>query len=187
MRTTRTLALAALVALGACEAQEPAEEGATVDTTAAAAAEDAEAAIRANNDRFEQAVLASDSVAIAGLYTEDAVVLPPNMPKSVGRAEIQSTFGGMMAATPITSIELETEEVTTAGSGDLAYEVGRYQIAGTAPDGTTWRDSGKYLVVWRNVGGEWMLAADAWSSDSEPITLEGTSPAPADTETPETM
>jgi ketosteroid isomerase-like protein len=32
-------------------------------------------------------------------------------------------------------------------------------------DGTKKEDHGKYLSVWRRVGKNWLLAADAWSSD----------------------
>jgi len=30
-------------------------------------------------------------------------------------------------------------------------------------------DHGKYLTVWRRVGKNWLIAADAWSSDLPPF------------------
>lgn len=174
------LTLAGLLVLG-CETREAGEEGAAEEPVAAGA-EDVEASIIAQNDRFEQATLAGDDAALSDLYAEDAVLLPPNMPRSEGRAAIGTTFGEMMTVTPITSLSLETDHVDVAESGELAYEVGTYSIAGTGPDAAEWQDTGKYLVVWKNVDGEWKLAADAWSSDQPPMGAEGAA-APTETGT----
>jgi ketosteroid isomerase-like protein len=35
-------------------------------------------------------------------------------------------------------------------------------------DGTTKEDRGKYLSVWRLIAKNWLLVADAWSSDLPP-------------------
>jgi ketosteroid isomerase-like protein len=46
----------------------------------------------------------------------------------------------------------------------MALDLGTYNLA-LAPGGTTQTDTGKYVVVWRKVGGEWKAAADIFNSD----------------------
>jgi hypothetical protein len=50
-----------------------------------------EAAIKQVADAYVKATLAGDAKAIAALYTEDAVEMPPNVPSVKGRAAIGST------------------------------------------------------------------------------------------------
>ena len=42
--------------------------------------------------------------------------------------------------------------------------IATYKLA-VAPKGTPQTDAGKYVVVWRKVGGEWKAAADIFNSD----------------------
>ena len=51
--------------------------------------------------------------------------------------------------------------VTVAGSGDLATDRGSYVLnIDGAPE-----DRGKYVVVWKKVGGEWKAFQDIFNSD----------------------
>ena len=52
--------------------------------------------------------------------------------------------------------------------GNTAWDVGTYRMTIPQNDGTRKEDHGKYLSVWRRVGKNWLLAADAWSSDLPP-------------------
>ena len=49
--------------------------------------------------------------------------------------------------------------------GGAAWDVGTYRMSVPQDDGTTKEDHGKYLTVWQRVGKNWLIAADAWSSD----------------------
>lgn len=160
----------------ACQTQEPEQAGTTEDA-AAIDAESVRQNIETSNDRFEQAVLAGDSDALAGLYTADGVVLGPFMPRAEGTESVRSFWSGMMEEGPPTDITLTTDDVTVAESGDIAYEIGSYDIAGTTPEGTAWQEQGKYLVIWENENGEWKIAADIWNSDTAPPGMEGAAPA----------
>ena len=53
-----------------------------------------------------------------------------------------------------------------AGSGDLAYSTGAYEM--TAPDdnGESSIDRGKYVAVWKKqADGNWKVAVDTWNTD----------------------
>jgi ketosteroid isomerase-like protein len=58
-------------------------------------------------------------------------------------------------------ITFETVGIVVATSGDLAYQVGRI----TSPAGP-----GKYLTVYRRIGGEWKIVADTWNDDAPAAT-----------------
>ena len=57
---------------------------------------DEAADIKAQNAAFEEAFNAGDSAAVAALYTEDAIALPPGGPMVEGRAAIQEMWQGAM-------------------------------------------------------------------------------------------
>ena len=49
-----------------------------------------EAAIKQVGDDYVKATLAADAKAVAALYTEDAVEMPPNVPVSKGARQLSS-------------------------------------------------------------------------------------------------
>ncbi len=161
MSTKFLLAAAAAALLPACEvADTPANAPAEANASDAAADEQA---IRANVDRWLEAVKAKDAAAIAQFYTEDGAVMPPNMPIGKGHAAIQKAWADMMA-TPGFNLRFTPEQIVVSSSGDMALDRGTYRLT-VSPAGTPQTDTGKYLVVWRKVGGEWKAAADMFNSD----------------------
>jgi ketosteroid isomerase-like protein len=57
--------------------------------------------------------------------------------------------------------EATLDTVEVEAHGDAAYEVGRYTLKG---DGGQLLDQGKYVVIWKRVGGQWRLHRDIWNS-----------------------
>ena len=104
-----------------------------------------------------------DAAGIAALYAEDGAVMPPNAPIGKGRSAIQQTWASMMH-TPGFDLTFVPEQIIVSSSGDMALDRGTYKLA-VAPNGTAQSDAGKYVVVWRKVGGEWKAAADIFNSD----------------------
>jgi uncharacterized protein (TIGR02246 family) len=127
----------------------------------AAGAQDAavRAAIEAGNKKFSAAVAKADAAVVASLYTTDAEALPPNSAAVKGRPAIEAMFKGIFDS-GVTGIELTAAEVEA--QGPLASEVGTYVV--TLKDGTV-ADRGKYVVVWKKVGGQWLLHRDIWNSN----------------------
>lgn len=163
MKKLLLLSAAALL-LPACQAGEKSandaaevNSGGDVDTGAN------EVAIRGQVDRWLQLVKAKDAAAIAELYTEDGAVMPPNAPIGKGRAAIQQAWASMMG-TPGFGLTFVPEQILVSASGDMALDRGTYSLT-IAPGGTTVKDTGKYVVVWRKIGNEWKAAADIFNSD----------------------
>ncbi len=117
------------------------------------------AAIDAANKKFGAAAAAGSASGLAALFTDDAMVLPPNGESVRGRPAIEKVFQGLIAA-GIKQVTLTAEEVE--GHGDTATEVGAYSVKDAAG---TEVDRGKYVVVWKRVKGEWKLHRDIWNSN----------------------
>ena len=163
---TKSLLLISVAALllPACQAGEkPATDPAEVNSTAAADTGADEQAIRGNVDRWLKLIKAKDAAGIAALYAEDGAVMPPNAAIGKGRPAIQQTWTSMMR-TPGFDLNIVPEQILVSSSGDMALDRGTYSLK-IAPDGTTQTDTGKYVVVWRKIGGEWKAAADIFNSD----------------------
>src|SRR5262247_859465 len=86
-------------------------------------------ALRDLDRQFTQLALAKNWATLAGLYTEDATVMPPNEATQKGRSAIQAW---MTAYPAITAFTLEPQDVD--GVGTFAYVHGAYQIT-VAPAG----------------------------------------------------
>jgi uncharacterized protein (TIGR02246 family) len=164
---TKSLLLlsAAALLLPACQAGEKAGNNAANGNAAAAVDTRAdEQAIRGQVDRWLQLVKAKDAAGISALYAEDGAVMPPNAPIGKGRDAIRQTWASMMQ-TPGFDLTFVPEQIIVSSSGDMALDRGTYKFT-AAPKGTVETDTGKYVVVWRKIGGDWKAAADIFNSDS---------------------
>jgi len=155
--TKASLFFLAAVALSVSGCKPAGEKAATVDVAAE------EQAIRSEVAQWLELVKAKDAAAIADLYAEDGAVMPANVPIGKGRAAIQQTWASMMA-TPGFDLTFSPEQIIISSSGDMALDRGTYRLT-VAPGGTPQTDTGKYVVVWRKLGGEWKAAADIFNSD----------------------
>jgi uncharacterized protein (TIGR02246 family) len=163
----------ALALIAGCQQEQATETGAIEETPAVDAAA-VRQAIEDGGDAWETAALAGDAAALTALYTEDAILLPPNAPKAEGSAAIQTAFTEMLAVAPFTAIEIVTEGVEVSASGDIAWAHGTYTSTNTVA-GVPYEDSGKWLNVSENRDGQWLLVTDTWNSDTPLPGMEGTS------------
>jgi uncharacterized protein (TIGR02246 family) len=109
---------------------------------------------------WEAAFNAKDIPKVASMYTDDAVVMPPNHEAVRGRANIEAFFKEIEGAT------LTLTPFESATSGSTAYEAGTYQMSITPKTGQPTTDKGKYVVILkRGSDGQWRLAFDIFNSD----------------------
>ena len=117
-----------------------------------------QAAIEAADEKFMAAFNRGDAAALADLYTENGQLLPTGSDFVTGKAAIQAFWQGAID-TGIKSARLETVEAE--GHGDTAIEIGKYTLSGEAGK---IMDRGMYVVIWKQVGGQWKLHRDIWNS-----------------------
>jgi uncharacterized protein (TIGR02246 family) len=113
---------------------------------------------------FEEAANAKDAAAIAGLYTENATLMPPGAPSIKGRANIQAFWQAFFAAG---ASDVKVRPVEVSSSGDMAYEIGAFEAILPNPQGGTSPATGKYLVAWkRQPDGGIQMVADIFNANA---------------------
>ena len=138
----------------------------TVAGLAPAGAQDVRQAIEANNSKFVAAFNAGDAAGVAGRYTENAILLPPDTTRIEGRAAIQEAWQGWIDA-GLTNLKLDSADVE--GQGDLAWEIGNYAVDVPGEGDAIVTATGNYLVVWqRGADGAWRLHIDTWNDTPPP-------------------
>lgn len=153
----RSLLVLALLLVGCREAESATDS-------------EARRAIEAAVSRYVAASNEGDAETLTALYTDDAVLLPPDHDLIEGRDAIghfwrQGTDSGLTVRT----LRVEVD-------GSVGYLIGQYALPPTAEEPA---DSGKYVMCLRRQrDGSWKLSADIWNSSAgeEP---EEEAPAPA--------
>ena len=120
---------------------------------------------------FAAAFNAKDAAKIAAFYADDAVVMPPNQPLIKGRRSIEAYYQRGFAQ-DFTNLRLTPMELAVAGA--RAFEVGTSSLllrsgsSGTVPGSGPVSEHGKYVVVYKQVSGDWKIAYDIFNSDESP-------------------
>ncbi len=135
------------------------------------------AMIEGLNKQFVEAFKTRDFSAVANMFTEDAVMLPPRRNIITGKSKIQSFWA---RSKRLHELKFDTDSVTTLGNdvvreiGTLRMLVGQSRLGrGGEESGDTSSDQadrgqpreilGKYVFVWRKVGGDWRLETSIWN------------------------
>ena len=119
-------------------------------------------AIKELHQMWTPAIVEQDFDTLIALYTEDAIVLPPNGPKVQGRAAV---LEWMKALPTIADANLTIEEID--GYGDLAFARGAYFMT-MMPEGSSEpiQDRGKFIEIRRKqADGSWLIYRDIFTSD----------------------
>lgn len=121
---------------------------------------------------FEQAFNADDLPACLALFADDAQILPEHGPIVTGRADIEQFLKDQM--TPVISFNTETD--MSLVRRDLAVEQGHYRVRDVRRGSDV--EAGKYVHIWRNVGGKWKLYRMIYNTDVESATEVSVASAP---------
>jgi uncharacterized protein (TIGR02246 family) len=124
---------------------------------------DLKAQIDANNAAWVAAANRGDAAAVAALYTETATMLPPGTQMQQGRAAIEKTVAGL-GRSGIRNFRVASVDVAQVGP-DTAREIGRFSLDAPGPKKHWVKVEGKYVVVWKLVGGKWLLDVDIWNTN----------------------
>ena len=111
-------------------------------------------------ERWHDAYNAGDASAVAALYAEDGMMMPPNAEAAKGHEAIEASVKMVMTELPG---KLSIVTVHTGSSGNLGFAQGTYSVVDD--DGNT-MDNGKWLEVLEKVKGKWYIQYDIWNSDN---------------------
>ncbi|MGH9315960.1 MAG: YybH family protein, partial [Thermoanaerobaculia bacterium] len=102
--------------------------------------------------------------ALADLYAEDGLLLPPNRAPVRGRRAIEKFWKKEMG------IGLTLKTLERSVGTDVAYLVGNYSFPGEP-------DAGKFLIcLKRGKTGGWQIGADMWNSNNTGAVVPAESP-----------
>jgi uncharacterized protein (TIGR02246 family) len=122
-----------------------------------------EAAIRAQTTNWIKAYNSGDAKAVAALYAEDALLLPPGAPGAKGRAAIMAFMAKDIAGSKAAGATFAVDPKTDVGvAGEMGWESGTYTVI---VKGAT-VETGKFLSVSRKKDGKWLYIRDTWNSDA---------------------
>jgi ketosteroid isomerase-like protein len=113
---------------------------------------------------------ARDPVALAALYTDDAVLMPPSEPSVHGNEAIRAWFE--QALPRLGAIRLRPSGTRLAGA--LAVQVGTFELQPGAAkprsvaDAAPAERAGKYVLVLTRAGEAWRICWDLWNLDQPP-------------------
>lgn len=143
-------------------------------TAAAQPPQSAPAGVVKVRDAYIAAVQRGDAKAVAGLYTEDAIEMPPNEGMVKGRPAIEKFNAGQLTDNAVT---LALTPIEATATGDVAYDVGTYSQTITPKKGGAKpiMDRGKYVVVLRrSADNTWRVKYAIYNSDLPPQPMPGT-------------
>lgn len=132
-----------------------------------------EATLRNLDAEWSKAAGAKDLEKTVSYYTDDAIILPPNLPTITGKQGARAMWQGMFSV-PGFGGGWKATKVEVARSGDLGWVTGTYELSETDASGRPIVDQGKYLEVWRKqADGSWKCVADMFNTDLSSVAPAG--------------
>lgn len=136
-------------------ANSPSENSKTVSR------EQDETAIRSLDAEWVKAVAAKDAEKSASFYDEHGTLMAPGTKVAIGTDEIRKTWTAMMA-TPGFALTFSPTTIHVSQSGDMAYELGTFELTTNDKKGKAQTMKANYVVVWgKQADGSWKALVDA--------------------------
>lgn len=120
--------------------------------------------IAALDAKWTQAINDGDGETVASLFAPNGRILPPGAPEVQGRAAVESYANGL-AALPNLDFRTTPDVIQPAEAGDYAYLTGTFTLR-YGEEGSWVEDSGKYVVIWQKIDGQWLVIVDTFNSDT---------------------
>ena len=152
------LLVVAVIGLASCSAgnQQQAQPAAIPDNRAAD-----ESLIRSIDADWVKAVAGKDAQQSASYYAEGGALLAPGAPTATGKDGVQKAWAGLMA-TPGFALSFAPTKIEVSRAGDLAYEIGDYELTTNDKKGKPQTVKAKYVLVWgKQPDGSWKALVDA--------------------------
>jgi ketosteroid isomerase-like protein len=109
-----------------------------------------------------RAIASKDLDAIAAIYAQDAVYMPPGQPRHVGNEAVVAVWRRYFERPNFRA--LYTPVLTIAEGLDLAYDTGAYLVS-LRRDDRPIDIRGKYVVIWKREEPHWVVAVDIDNTD----------------------
>jgi uncharacterized protein (TIGR02246 family) len=140
---------------------KPAAPPGAQDNISTPSAADVKSQIRKLNAAWVAAVAARNVEKVAEFYADDGQFLEPGAPVASGRDAITKAWNGLLTSPGFVSLTFSPTSINVAEAGDIAYEVGTYEISMKDAKGKPTAEKGKYVVIWKKqADGSWKVEVD---------------------------
>jgi uncharacterized protein (TIGR02246 family) len=125
-------------------------------------------AIKADEAKWNQQIKAKDTEGLASHYTDDAYFVGPGAPPSDGSTAIRQFYANGLTD-PAIDVNIASDKIDVAGSGDMAYSRGHFTEKYTdKKTGKIMTDNGSYLSVYKKQSdGSWKMVEDFATTDPD--------------------
>ncbi len=118
------------------------------------------ALIKESTEKFSSYVMNSNYTMIRASYTEDAKIFP-NRTKIIKGLDAIEKYWTLPKKVSITHHKIFQEEINVID--DMAYDYGYYEGITRNKKGEEKLWKGKYVIVWKKIGGDWKMYLDIWN------------------------
>ncbi|WP_282044273.1 YybH family protein [Winogradskyella flava] len=120
--------------------------------------------IKKNTLAFSKAYIDGDIDALVNMYTDDGKIFPNNRKIMVGKTDLKS-YWTIPDGVKILHHKVTPNEVLI--ENDTAYDYGYYEGKTLTKDKKEVSWTGKYIIVWKKIDGDWKIYLDIWNNVTE--------------------
>ncbi len=126
------------------------------------------AKVDAMNKELVQAMLADDMTKMMTFYTDDIISLPSYQGSIRGIDAVKKQGEeNMKMGWKVKSFNIKTTDIIL--QGNLAIEIGNYDMDMSGPGVESWPDNGKYITIWEiQSDGSLKIKVEMWNTDNNP-------------------
>jgi len=126
------------------------------------------AKIEEMNKVYTKAMIDNDVEKMLSMYTEDIISMPSYQPTIKGIAKVKE-LSEMQAKSGWKTTEFILFITDIIVQGNLAIEIGNYNMKMSGPDVPEWADYGKYITIWEEQkDGSMKIKVETWNTDTNP-------------------
>ena len=126
------------------------------------------AKIEEMNKVYTKAMIDNNVEKMLSMYTEDIISMPSYQPTIKGIAKVRE-LSEMQAKSGWKTTEFVLSITDIIVQGNLAIEIGNYNMKMSGPDVPEWADYGKYITIWEEQkDGSMKIKVETWNTDTNP-------------------
>ena len=126
------------------------------------------AKIEEMNKVYTKAMIDNDIDKMLSMYTNDIISMPSYQPAVKGIAKVKE-LSEMQAKSGWKTTQFDLSITDIIVQGNLAIEIGNYNMKMTGPDVPEWADYGKYITIWEEQkDGSMKIKVETWHTDTNP-------------------
>lgn len=124
-----------------------------------------ETTIRNLDKVWSDAATAKDLDKTVSFYADDANFLMAGLPLATGKDNVRKAWSALLSGPSLVSLSFAPTSVHVNDDGDMAYEIGTYELVTKDQKGKQGTEKGKFAVVWKKqADGAWKVEVDSAST-----------------------